>query len=185
MTFHFVLSLLHSFPFDTPLVLQPSTWLLFPLPSTNTASCSLDPQSPVSTVSPSFGLQLNIRCRNFGIPVAVLTTTGVFSCLVELQPGPADIFYEAREGLVQLLHHHCSPCPNTPLGWYVPHVFIVSVVGCAPSSYQWVPVIVGPYISNFCYFKLLLLSLIICMISRLQSSAYMRRWCRRLRRCIE
>jgi hypothetical protein len=114
MTFHFVLSLLRSFPFDAPLVLQPPTWLL----SVNgyLASCLLDPQSPVSTVSPSFGLQLNIRRRNFGIPVAVVTTTGVFSCLVELQPGAADNFYEAREGLIQLLHHHCSPCPNTPLG---------------------------------------------------------------------
>ena len=44
------------------------------------------------------------------------------------------LWCEAREGLVQLLRHHCSPCPNTPLGWYVPHVFIVSIVGCAPSS---------------------------------------------------
>jgi hypothetical protein len=41
--------------------------------------------SPVSTVPPSFSLQINIRRRNLGIPVAVLTTTGVFSCVVELQ----------------------------------------------------------------------------------------------------
>jgi hypothetical protein len=80
------------------------------------ANCLFDPQSPVSTVSPSFSRQINIRRGKSGIPVAVVTTTGVFSCLVELQPGAVDNFYEAREGLVQLLHHHCSPCPNTPLG---------------------------------------------------------------------
>jgi hypothetical protein len=49
------------------------------------ATCLFDPMSPVSTVPPSFSLQINIRRRNLGIPVAVLTTIGVFSCLVELQ----------------------------------------------------------------------------------------------------
>ena len=62
------------------------------------ASCLFDPQSPVPTVSSSFSLQLNIRCRKVGIPVAVVTTTGVFSCLVELQPGAADDVYDVRLG---------------------------------------------------------------------------------------
>ena len=77
----------HSLPpFDAPLVLQPSTWLLSPLPSMDThANCLFDPLSPVSTVSPSFSLQLNIQCRNVGILIAINTTTDVFSCLVELQ----------------------------------------------------------------------------------------------------
>ena len=54
--------------------------------------------SPVSTVSSFFSLQLNIRRRNFGIPVAVVTTTGVFSCLVDLQPGAVDNVYDVRLG---------------------------------------------------------------------------------------
>src|ERR1700678_3246874 len=61
------------------------------------ANCLFDPQSPVSTVSPSFSLQLNIRRRNV-IPIAIVTTTGVFSCLVELQPGAVDNVYDVRLG---------------------------------------------------------------------------------------
>ena len=62
------------------------------------ASCLLDPQSPVPTVSPFFSLQLNIRCQKFGIPVAVVTTTGVFLCLIEIQLGAADNVYDVRLG---------------------------------------------------------------------------------------
>jgi hypothetical protein len=63
------------------------------------ANCLFDPQSPVSTVSPSFSRQINIRRGKFGIPVAVnVTTTGVFSCLVELQPGPVDTAYDVMLG---------------------------------------------------------------------------------------
>jgi hypothetical protein len=62
------------------------------------AKCLFDPMSPVSTISPSFSLQINIRRRNLGIPVAVLTTTGLFSCLVELQPGAVDNDYDVRLG---------------------------------------------------------------------------------------
>jgi len=58
------------------------------------ANCLFDPQSPVSTVSPSFSRRINIRRGKFGIPVAVVTTTGVFSCLVELQLGPVDTAYD-------------------------------------------------------------------------------------------
>ena len=62
------------------------------------ASCLFDPQSPVSTVSPSFSILLNIQCPYFGIPVAVLTMSGVFSCLVKLQPGAADSVYDVKLG---------------------------------------------------------------------------------------
>ena len=65
------------------------------------ASCLFDPQFPVSTVSSSFSLWLNIRRRKVGIPVAIVTTTGVFSCLVtlvKLQPGAADNVYDVRLG---------------------------------------------------------------------------------------
>jgi len=62
------------------------------------ANCLFDPQSPVSTVSPSFSRRINIRRGKFGIPVAVVTTTGVFSCLVELQLGPVDTAYDVMLG---------------------------------------------------------------------------------------
>ena len=62
------------------------------------ASCLFDPQSPVSTVSASFSVLLNIQRPNFGILVAVLTMSGVFSCLVKLQPGAADDVYDVRLG---------------------------------------------------------------------------------------
>jgi hypothetical protein len=64
----------------------------------NQANCLFDPQSPVSTVSSSFSCQNNIRRRKVGIPVAVVTTTGVFSCLVDLQPGPVDTVYDVTLG---------------------------------------------------------------------------------------
>ena len=116
-------------------------------------SCLSDPQFPVSTVSPFFSLQLNIWHQNFGIPVAVIMTTGVFLCLIEIQLVAADNVYDVR--LRRDWFSYCTTtvpsCLNTSLGWYVPHIFIPSIVGCAPSSYQWVPVIIGPYISNFCY----------------------------------
>ena len=62
------------------------------------ANCLFDPQSPISTVSPSFSIQFDSPRRNVGIPVAVLTTTGVFSCLVDLQPGAVDNVYDVRLG---------------------------------------------------------------------------------------
>ena len=62
------------------------------------ANCLFDPQSPISTVSPSFSIQFDSSRRNVGIPVAVLTTTGVFSCLVDLQPGAVDNVYDVRLG---------------------------------------------------------------------------------------
>jgi hypothetical protein len=46
-----------------------------------------------SLLSPLFPLR-----RKVGIPVAVVTTTGVFSCLVELQPGAADNVYDVTLG---------------------------------------------------------------------------------------
>jgi hypothetical protein len=93
MTFHDILSLLRSFPFDAALVLQPSTWLLSPLSSTDIVQTAyLIPSLLSPLFSSSFSLQLNIRRRKVGIPVVVVTTTGVFSCLVGLQPGAADNF---------------------------------------------------------------------------------------------
>jgi len=40
--------------------------------------------------------QFDIRCRNMGIPVAFITTTGVFSCPVDLQLGALDNVYDLR-----------------------------------------------------------------------------------------
>ena len=89
------------------------------------ASCLFDPQSPVSTVSSSFSLQLNIRCRKVGIPVAVVMTTGVFLCLVELQPGAADNVYDVRLGRDWFSH-----CSTT-----VPHAqILLSDDMCLPFS---------------------------------------------------
>jgi len=62
------------------------------------ANCLFDPQSPISSVSPSFSIQYDIRRRKMGIPVAVVTATGVFSCLVDLQPGAVDDIYDVRLG---------------------------------------------------------------------------------------
>jgi hypothetical protein len=42
-----------------------------------------DCQSPISTVSPSFSYQI-VRQGKAGTPIAVITTMGVFSCLVSL-----------------------------------------------------------------------------------------------------
>ena len=68
------------------------------------ANCLFDPLSPVSTVSPSFSLQLNIWHQNVGILIAINTTTGVFSCLVELQPGAADNVYDVMLDICKLAH---------------------------------------------------------------------------------
>ena len=164
MTFYFILSL-------SMLIFVCNPHTFFPLYRNGyRAICLFDPQSPVSTVSPSFSLQLYSSskiwysgCRRHDWCLFTSCQAPIWCCWQCL-------WCEAREGLVQLLHHHCSLCPNTPLGWYVPHVFIVSAVGCVPSSYWWVPVIVGPNISNFCYFKILLRSLMMCMIRRCPTS---------------
>jgi len=95
MTFHFILSLL---PFDASRSSTPNMATFTSTVNGYRASCLFDPQSPVSTVSPSFSLQHNIRPQKFGIPVAVVTTTGVFSCLVELQPAVADNVYDVTLG---------------------------------------------------------------------------------------
>ena len=95
------LSLLHSFPFDAPLVYCNPQINMAMFTSTvygYRANCLFDPQSPISTVSPPFSIQFDIRRRNMGIPVAVVTTTGVFSCLVDLQPGAVDNVYDLRLG---------------------------------------------------------------------------------------
>jgi hypothetical protein len=56
-------------------------------------------RSPVSCLFPPPSAFSSIfDRRKFGIPVAVVTTPGVFSCLVELQPGAADNIYDVRLG---------------------------------------------------------------------------------------
>ena len=76
-----------------------STWLPSPLPSTDTAQAAYLIPSPQSLLFPPFfSLQFNIRRRKFGIPLAVVTTTGAAD----------NVWSEAQEGLVQLLHHHCQ-----------------------------------------------------------------------------
>ena len=89
----------HSFPsfFSLPRSSRSATSNMATFSSTVNGyrtNCLFDPQSPVSTVSPSFSRRINIRRGKFGIPVAVVMTTGVFSCLVELQLGPVDTAYD-------------------------------------------------------------------------------------------
>jgi hypothetical protein len=93
MTFHFILSLLHSFPFDAPLVLQPSTLLLSPLPSTDSTL-----RSPVSCLHcfPLFQPSAQYYLENlvFRLP----SSRRLVSFRVELQPGAADNVYDVRLG---------------------------------------------------------------------------------------
>jgi len=84
------------------------------------ASCLCDPQSPgclrSPLFSPSFSLQLNMWRRNFGISV--------------------DNVYDVRLG--RDWFSYCTP--TVPHAKYPSrNVFIVPAVGCAPSSYRWVP----------------------------------------------
>ena len=93
------------------------------------ANCLFDPQSPISTVSPSFSTmtQFNIRCRNMGIPVAFIMTAGVFSCPVDLQLGVLDNVYDLRlrrdlfnfctTATVDLLIMHTIKTYNSHIVW--------------------------------------------------------------------
>jgi hypothetical protein len=54
--------------------------------------------SPVSTVSPSFAQRFNFRRVKSSTPVSVVTTAGVFSCLVNLFVEPVDTVYDLKLG---------------------------------------------------------------------------------------
>jgi hypothetical protein len=72
--------------------------LLSPLSSTNTAQVAyLIPSLLSPLVPPPSAFNSIFDVENGGIPVVIVTTTGVFSCLVELQPG-ADNVYDVRLG---------------------------------------------------------------------------------------
>jgi hypothetical protein len=64
----------------------------------HSARTVFDCQSPVSTVSPSFGRRFRFRRFKSSIPVSVVTTTGAFSCLVNLTEEPVDTFYDLKLG---------------------------------------------------------------------------------------
>ena len=57
-----------------------------------------DCQSLISTVSPSFSHQIVLRWGKAGVLIAVVTPMGVFSCLVNLLPGPVDAVYDLMLG---------------------------------------------------------------------------------------
>ena len=64
----------------------------------HSARTVFDCQSPVSPVSPSFGRRFRFRRFKSSIPVSVVTTTGAFSCLVNLTEEPVDTFYDLKLG---------------------------------------------------------------------------------------
>ena len=64
----------------------------------HSARTVFDCQSPVSTVSPSFGWRFQYRRVKSCIPVSVVTTTGAFSCFVNLTEEPVDTFYDLKLG---------------------------------------------------------------------------------------
>ena len=95
----------HSFPSSflpfrrSSRLLQPSTWLCSLLLSTDTAQTAysiLSRRSPLFPPPSAFSSIVHVEM--WGIPVAILTTTGVFSCLVDLQPGAVDNIYDLRLG---------------------------------------------------------------------------------------
>lgn len=100
--FHIILSLFPFFilPFRrSSRLLQPSTWLCSLLLSTDTAQTAysiLSRRSPLFPPPSAFSSIVHVEM--WGIPVAILTTTGVFSCLVDLQPGAVDNVYDVRLG---------------------------------------------------------------------------------------
>ena len=63
------------------------------------AKTVFDCESSISTVSPSFGSMFNLR-RNSSTPgpVSVVTSKGVFCCLINLVPEPADAEYDLKLG---------------------------------------------------------------------------------------
>jgi hypothetical protein len=97
MTFHFILSPLHSFPFDAPLVLQPSTLLLSPLPSTDSTQTAYSIPSLLSPLFPplsAFSTIFDLENLVFRLP----SSRRLVSFRVELQPGAADNVYDVRLG---------------------------------------------------------------------------------------
>jgi len=58
----------------------------------------IDSQSSVSTVSSSFGQLIIYWQQQNGIPIAVITTMGAFSCLVNLLPEPIDTTHHLKLG---------------------------------------------------------------------------------------
>ena len=71
MTFHFIPFLLRSFPFDAPLVLRLSAWVLSPLPSTDTTQAAyLIPSllSPLSPLPSAFSSIFDVEKLVFRLP---------------------------------------------------------------------------------------------------------------------
>ena len=78
MTFHFILSLLRSFRFDAPLVLQLSTWLLSPLPSTDTMQTAYSIPSLLSPLFPplsAFSSKFDLEILVFRLPSSRLVVS--------------------------------------------------------------------------------------------------------------
>ena len=99
MIFHGVLYC--SLPFYSPLIVHPLDLTMAFFISTvcgHAANTIFDCNSPVSTLSPSFGSSFNYRCGKSSTPVSVVTTTGLFSCLVKLIPESVDTAYDVKLG---------------------------------------------------------------------------------------
>jgi hypothetical protein len=64
----------------------------------NSANTVFDCESAISTVSPSFASTINYRRLRSSIPISVVTTMGVFSCLVKLVPEHVNTVYDVKLG---------------------------------------------------------------------------------------
>ena len=58
----------------------------------------IDCQSSISSVSPSFSSPIKLWPRQTGLPIAVTTTSGGFTCLVNLVPDIVDADYDVKLG---------------------------------------------------------------------------------------
>jgi hypothetical protein len=87
------------FDFSVASVLTRETMISFTSTVCGYSAVTLfDCLSPVSTVSPSFAERFNFRRVKSSTPVSVVTTAGVFSCLVNLFVEPVDAVYDLKLG---------------------------------------------------------------------------------------
>ena len=64
----------------------------------NPTNMLFDCQFLISTISPSFSHQIVLQWEKAGTPIAVITTMGAFSCLINLLPGLANAVYDLTLG---------------------------------------------------------------------------------------
>jgi len=144
------------------------------------ANALFDCQSSVLTLSSSFGRVIKHWRQQNGIPIAVTTTAGAFSCLVNLPPEPVDTIYDLQLERDWFSYNLGSWCTNIAFTWHGACFFFISLFCSAPSWKKWVSYgIVSYYTVSF--------SQATNSISRdvwhFRSSAYM--WCWHLIQWIE